>query len=128
MLQALVARATGSDSSSAVAVRAGEDAFAAARRLAPADPLILVDLARAELALRHYDEALATARRIVELYPGSATGHALEAAALMSLGRRAEARASLERALAARWNDVDDAPRRAAERLQRALESGSVSP
>ncbi len=96
-------------------------AFVQAERLAPKDALILVDQTRAQLELARAEGALATARRIVAMYPGAATGHALEAAALMSLGRRGETRAALRRALAARWEDGAESQRSAAEAMLRAL-------
>jgi len=96
--------------------------FGEACRLALADGLILVDQARGQLLLRRPERALATAGRIAALYPGAATGHALEAAALISLGRGGEARAALLRARAARWEDGTEPERRAVEGLLRAFD------
>ena len=113
------------DSAAAARVQAlalgAEAAFAGAHRLAPSDALILVDASRANLALGRGPGALAAARAVVALYPEAATGHALEAAALLVLHRRDEARAALRRALSARWEDGSEAEHRAALRFYRAL-------
>ena len=96
-------------------------AFAEAKRLAPADALILTDEVRGQLLLGRPERALVAARRITALYPGAATGHALEAGTLLSLGRPDAAREALLRARAARWEDGSEPQRRAAEDLLRAL-------
>jgi hypothetical protein len=96
-------------------------AFGAALELAPADGLILTAEARGQLLLRRPEPALAAARRITALYPAAATGHALEAAALLALGRSPEARAALIRARDARWEDGAETQRRAVEDLLRAF-------
>jgi hypothetical protein len=92
-------------------------AFAVAEALAPADGLLLVDRARAELSLGLDSEALATASRIVTLYPEAATGHALEGAAHLMLGDRDRARSALRRALDARWEEASEAQREQARWL-----------
>jgi Flp pilus assembly protein TadD len=96
-------------------------AFAAAAQLAPADGLILTDQVRSELMLGQLPEALVTAQRITALYPGAATGHALEAAALIALDRRIDARNALLRARDARWEEGAETQRQAVERLIRAF-------
>jgi hypothetical protein len=97
-------------------------AFGEARSLAPSDALILVDQARGQLALGRAIPALETARAVIALYPEAATGHALEAAALLTLRRGDEARAALLRARAARWEEGSESERRAVEGLLRALD------
>jgi hypothetical protein len=94
-------------------------AFAAAEKLAPADGLILTDRVRSQLMLGRATQALATAGRMTALYPGAATGHALEAAALIALDRRMDARAALVRANAARWEEGTESQHRAVEHLIR---------
>ena len=102
--------------------------FAEARRRAPVDGLILVDQARGQLELHRADQALEAAQSIVALYPTAAVGYALQAAALMALGRREEATSALHRALAARWEDDAGAERRAAESLLRTIEGTMSTP
>lgn len=63
----------------------------------------------------------AAAQRIATLYPAAATGHALEAAALLSLGRSQEAREALILARGAHWEDGAEPQRRAVEDLLRAF-------
>jgi hypothetical protein len=96
-----------------------ETVFAAAEKLAPADGLILTDHVRSQLMLGRAPAALATAQRITTLYPGAATGHALEAAALIALDRRFDARTALVRANASRWEEGSESQRKAVERLIR---------
>jgi tetratricopeptide (TPR) repeat protein len=96
-------------------------AFGEALRLAPADGLILTAQARGQLLLRRPERALAAAQRIVALYPAAATGHALEAAALLSLGRSQEAREALILARDARWEEGAEPQRWAVEDLLRAF-------
>ncbi|MCC6653364.1 MAG: O-antigen ligase family protein [Candidatus Eisenbacteria bacterium] len=100
------------------------EAFAeydAAAALAPADALVLVNRARAALQLDRAPDALASARAMIRMYPAAATGHALEGAALLALGRRDEAREALGRALAAEWEEGSEQQRRAAASLHEAL-------
>jgi Flp pilus assembly protein TadD len=94
-----------------------EAQFNVAEFLAPSDGLLLVDRARAELSLGLSSEALATASRIVSLYPEAATGHALEGAAHLMLGDRDRARAALQLALDARWEEGSEAQREQAKWL-----------
>jgi len=96
-------------------------AYDRALQLAPANALILVDQARSQIESHRADAALGTARRIVDLYPDAATGHALTAAAWVTMDRPDSAHAALERALTARWEDGSDAERAAAERLVKEL-------
>jgi tetratricopeptide (TPR) repeat protein len=100
---------------SALALRgqadAADSAFDAARRLAPADGRVMISEARAALVLNRPDRALAVARRISALYPDAAVGHSLQGAALISLGRRDEARAELRRAVTSRWEPGLDSQR-----------------
>ena len=109
----------------ALAMRGGaaqaDSAFDAASARAPYDALILVDRVRTEMQRGRPDAALRSARRIIAMYPGEATGHALEAGAWMVMGRGIEARGALERALAARWEEGSEAQQAAAERALRAL-------
>jgi predicted Zn-dependent protease len=117
----------GAEASGPLAIEA-DAAFAEAERRAPADALILTDHVTADLALGRADLALANARRIVALYPEAATGHALEAGALLELGRNDEARVALERARDGRW-EAEDAERRAiVERLLEQLQGGTDAP
>ena len=102
--------------------------FAEARVRAPVDGLILVDQARGQLELHRADRALEAAQSIVALYPTAAVGYALQAAALMALGRSEEATSALHRALAARWEDDAGAERRAAESLLRTIEGTMSTP
>lgn len=105
---------------------AADSAFDAANRRAPFDGLPLLDRYRSELLRGSPERALETARRIVELYPEEATGHAVEAGAWLALGRREEARRALAAALAARWDEDAGARREAARRFLRGLEADSV--
>lgn len=92
-------------------------AYAGAGALAPADAWLMVAHARFQLARRDGVRALEVAQRITGLYPEAAVGHMLSGAALLLLGRAAEARAELLTARTARWED-DAGPQRAAvERL-----------
>jgi hypothetical protein len=95
--------------------------FGAAARLAPADALVLVNRSRAALVLGLAPDALESARTMIRMYPAAATGHALEGAALLALGRRDEARAALGRALSADWEEGSEQQRRAAASLHEAL-------
>lgn len=100
---------------SALALQARADeafaAFDAARRLAPADGRIMISEARSALVLDRPDRALTVARRISALYPDAAVGHSLQGAALIRLGRPAEARAELQRAVTTRWEPGLDSQR-----------------
>lgn len=95
--------------------------FGAAARLAPADALVLVNRSRAALLLDRAPDALESARTMIRMYPAAATGHALEGAALLALGRRDEARAALGRALSADWEEGSEQQRTAAASLHEAL-------
>jgi O-antigen ligase len=99
-----------------------DSVFAQARRYAPVDPLILVDQTRAQLELNRPGAALATAHRIVTLYPEAAAGYALEAASWMMLGRNEEVRSALRHALAAHWEDGSESEHMTSERYLRALD------
>ena len=119
--QARIARASGlEDPGPPTAVMRA--AFSVAEDLAPSDGLLLVDRARAELSLGLYAEALATASRIVKLYPEAAMGHALAGAAHLMLGDRDSARAALLRARDARWEEGSEAQREQAVRVLEQLE------
>jgi tetratricopeptide (TPR) repeat protein len=122
VMRGRLALAQGATPSAARLAETADAAFDAANRLAPADGLILTDQARGQLLLRQPERALATARRIIALYPEAATGHALEAAALLALGRGAEAHAALLRARDTRWEEGAGSQRRAVEDLLRGLE------
>ena len=103
-------------------------AFAEAARLAPCDGLILVDQVRDQLMLGRIPQALVSARRIVALYPGAATGHALEAAALIALHRKVEARSALLLARDGRWEDGSESQRKAVEGLIREYANPDSAP
>jgi O-antigen ligase len=120
-MQARVNLATSETLAAARAEVSAARAFADARSLAPTDALILVEEARGQLSLQRWSEALVSARAIVALYPEAANGYTLESAALLGLGRVAEARTALARAQAARWEEGDDARRAEVERLLREL-------
>jgi len=105
---------------------AADSAFAAAILRAPVDPFVLLDRHRSELARGRPDLALATARRLVALYPEESTSHALEAAAWLAMGKKSETRTALRRALAARWETDSEVRHAAARRLLAALEADSL--
>jgi tetratricopeptide (TPR) repeat protein len=106
---------------------AADSAYAAALELAPTNALVMSQRARSALLLGRPERALATAREISRLYPEAGTGHALQGAALLVLGRSADARAALRRASTARWDE--DAPERAAvDNALRTLERSDSLP
>src|SRR5262249_54247796 len=121
--EARAARAAGPGARGEPLTNAATAAFAEAERRAPSDALVLTDEVSAELALGRPERALVPARKIVGLYPEAATGHALEGAAWLALGRVPEARAALERARAARWEPDDSTRRAVVERLLQATEA-----
>lgn len=100
-------------------------AFDAAAALAPADALLMVDRARAELSLGLAPEAAVTAGRIVRAYPAAATGYALLGAARLMGGDLAGAREALRGALSAHWEDGSEAQRAEARRLLAMLEAAA---
>ena len=63
------------------------------------------------------NDALATASRIVKLYPEAAIGHALEGAAHLMRNDGDGARTALRRALDARWEEGAEAQREQVKRL-----------
>jgi tetratricopeptide (TPR) repeat protein len=91
--------------------------FDRASAMAPADGWLLVSWIRFELARRDGARALDAAQRLARMYPEAAVGHALSGAALLLLGRTDEARESLLRARAARWEEDAGAQRAELERL-----------
>jgi len=107
----------------AIASRA---AFARARRLAPHDPLLLVECARAALDQRAGDWALASAEALLALSPDSGTAWALKAAALLQLGRSEQARAALDAAALASWEAGSERERAMVELARRTLDAGST--
>jgi len=109
-MRARIARLTAAAGAATLA-DAADSAYAEALRLAPTNALILLEQARSAQLLGRPDRALAAARRITTLYPDEGAGHASEAAALITLGRTAEARVALRRALAGHWDE--SAPDRA---------------
>lgn len=108
----------------AIASRA---AFARARRLAPHDPLLLVECARAALDQRAGDWALASAEALLALSPDSGTAWALKAAALLQLGRSEQAREALDAAALAPWEAGSERERAMVELARRTLEARSTS-
>jgi tetratricopeptide (TPR) repeat protein len=104
-----------------------DSVFREANMLAPADGLILLDYARCRLELGRPQEALELARRIVRLYPTAATGYAVEGAAFLMLGERDSLRGALRRALAARWDDSNEAQRLVAIRMAQSMDSTVVA-
>ena len=112
---AAIARRTGSES----LADSADAAYARACALAPADGWLLVARARHWLARGSGVQALEQAQRITELYPDAASGHALAGAALLLLGRDAEARGELERARSGRWEADAAGQRESLERLLR---------
>jgi len=105
-----------------------EALFARATTMAPVDAWLLVSRIRFELARRDGEHALASAKRLAQLYPEAALGHSLTGAALLLLGRVEDARTELLRARGARWEE-DAGPQRAAlERLLQQLEPAGASP
>ena len=105
--RALVTRSASGDGAPEVAAlaSAADSAYESALRLAPTNALIMTEQARAALMFGRPERALAIARRITALYPGEGTGHAAEAAALLTLGRHGAAAAALRRALAGHWDE-----------------------
>jgi O-antigen ligase len=103
-------------------IAAADSAFDRATALAPYDGLILVERALFEFQSGRPSLAIATARRIGAMYPEEAIGHSVEASLLIPLGRRAEAREALDRALAARWEAGSEARHEAARRARAALD------
>ncbi len=97
-------------------------AFERASRLAPADGRLLGAQGRAHLALRNGARAFEVAQKLIGLYPEAAAGYTLSGAALLLLGRDDDARASLLRAHAARWEAGADEQRAAVARLLERLE------
>jgi len=81
----------------------GERAFHRALELAPANALMMLDLARDELVLDRPAEAVGPASRAAALYPTHARAHALLGEAYDRLGRPDSARIALARALVADW-------------------------
>jgi Flp pilus assembly protein TadD len=65
----------------------------------------MMEQARAALMFGRPERALEIAQRITALYPAEGTGHAAEAAALLTLGRHGAAAAALRRALAGHWDE-----------------------
>src|SRR5204863_6145693 len=106
-VRALVTRmAAGNDAPDVAALAtAADSAYEAALRLAPTNGLIMMEQARAALMFGRPERALEIARRITALYPAEGTGHAAEAAALLTLGRDGAAAAALRRALAGHWDE-----------------------
>jgi hypothetical protein len=112
---------------SAALADSAEVLFARVTALAPAEGWLLVSRIRFELARRDGEHALASARRLAALYPEAAMGHSLSGAALLLLGRTGEARAALQQARDARWEEDAGEQRAALERLLQQLDPG-VSP
>jgi O-antigen ligase len=83
---------------------AGEQAFARAIALAPANANMLLDLARDELKLKRHDAARDAVRRSLALYPDDSRGLALLGETFAALGEADSARAAFTRALAADWH------------------------
>jgi O-antigen ligase len=73
--------------------------------LAPANALIMTDCARTELTIGRPEEALRLGGRVVELYPSVAWGYSVRAAAMIVLGRPADATLELEQALSRDWEE-----------------------
>jgi len=76
-----------------------------ARRLAPLDAFVLLDLARVQMMRGRLDDALAAAQRASDLYPERGRAALFMANALARAGRSGEARAAIQRALSADWSD-----------------------
>jgi O-antigen ligase len=102
-------------------VAGADSAFDRAAALAPYDALILVDRVRFEAQSGRLDRAIVTARRIATLYPDEAVAHSIEAGIWLAMGRFPEARATLDRALAARWEAGSERQLEAAHRARQAL-------
>ncbi len=109
--RALAARAA--REGNAVLADSADAAFERASRLAPADGRLLEVQGRAHLVLRNGARAFEVAQKLIGLYPEAASGYTLSGAALLLLGRNEDARASLVRARAARW-EADTGEQRAA--------------
>jgi O-antigen ligase len=107
VVRALVTRAAAGDGAPEVAAlaSAADSAYEDALRLAPTNGLIMMEQARAALMFGRPERALEIARQITALYPAEGTGHAAEAAALLTLGRHGAAAAALRRALAGHWDE-----------------------
>ncbi len=101
--------------------------FDAAAALAPCDALLLTDRVRACLEAGRPQAALASARRVVALYPAAGPAHALEAAADLALGDRAGALAALRRARAAYWEAGTERERAAVTRTLESLARAPVA-
>lgn len=69
-----------------------------ATALDPASEGTATALVTSELALKHYDKALAAAQKLIAAHPQSAVAHNLEGTVYVSKGERAAARASFEQA------------------------------
>lgn len=70
-----------------------------ARSLDPLSPIIQVNVGKAYLHLRRFDEALAAYRQLLAMEPDFGFGHAVLAEALAAAGQHEEAAASARRAL-----------------------------
>lgn len=71
----------------------------AARSLDPLSPIIQVNVGKAFLHLRRYDEAVAAYHELVDMEPGFGFGHTVLAEALSAAGRHEEAAAAARRGL-----------------------------
>ena len=99
--------------------RNAEAEFERALKLAPADGVAWMELARLELYRGRPRAALTPAGQAAALYPTLAQAHFLLAQARLALGDRARAIAELEQAMAADWKGRDDQRRAASELLDR---------
>lgn len=67
--------------------------------LSPATPLYLAEMASLQIKVGHYEQALATARRCVQVAPEYATAHTLLGLALLRTDKKAEGLQALQKAV-----------------------------
>ncbi len=109
--EAMLATGTELDSASQSHRTEARAAFTRALRLAPRDPLLLVETSRVALTLRDGPWALAAADTLLGLSPRSGTAWALRASALLLLGRTEAARVALVTATSSEWESGSERER-----------------